>query len=171
MNSFFDKLVDFFIMVILLFTTVVTYVIQSNINKNTPLIIDEEFIPFFEAFKKDADKYNVIPNFQNMTTTFIPELSEGVLAYCIPKFNSIRVSKAKWNRLDAISRKLLLYHEWGHCALKREHVEDLYPNLISVCPDSIMHPYIDPIARCYNINTDWYDKELFTNFNNREIIP
>lgn len=170
MNSF-NKIVDFFIIVILLFTSIVTYIIQTNIKKNNPLIIDKEFIPFFEAFKKDAEKYNVVPDFKNMTTTFTPELSENILAYCLPRFNSIKVSKAKWDRLDNVSRKLLLYHEWGHCTLRRDHVEDIHQNILSTCPDSIMHPYIDPIVKCYNINTDWYDKELFTNFNNREIIP
>jgi hypothetical protein len=171
MNNLFDRIVDTFIMVVILFTTGATLLIQFNINKNSPLLIDEQFLPFFEEFKKDAAKYDVTPNFKNMTTTFLPDISDNILAYCMPKFNTIKVSRKKWDTLDHISRKLLLYHEWGHCTLKREHVEDRDSKYISVCPDSIMYPYIDPIVRCYNINTNWYDKELFTNFNNREVIP
>jgi len=171
MNKFFDKIVDCFIFIVIIFTTICTFIIQINVKQNTPLLVDDEFIPFLEQFKSDASKYQVIPDFKNMTTTFVSDLSGEVLAYCIPKFNTIKVSRFKWNQLDTLSKKLLLYHEWGHCTLKREHVDNLTADYVSICPDSIMYPYMQPIAKCYNSNTDWYDKELFTNFNNRELFP
>lgn len=171
MNKVFEAIVDLFIIVVFIFTAIVTIVIQVNVKRNSPLYIDVEFVPYFKQFQKDANKYKKIPNFQNMTTTFIDDISGETLAYCLPKFNTIKVSRRKWNRLSTISKKLLLYHEWGHCALRREHVENTYDTIMSVCPDSIMYPYIEPIQKCYHLNTDWYDKELFTNFNNRELFP
>lgn len=171
MNSFLSKLTDLFVVLLIIFSTIFTFVVQISVNKNTPLLVDTEFYPFLKQFEKDSEKYQVTPNFKNMTTTFVSDISGEVLAYCIPKFNIIKVSRKKWNTLDTLSKKIVLYHEWGHCTLKREHVEDTYPNYVSRCPDSIMHPYMDPVVKCYNSNTDWYDKELFTNFNNRETIP
>jgi hypothetical protein len=171
MNNLFGKIIDTFIILVLTVSSIVCFILQFNIKTNEPLLMDDEFLPFFENFKKDADKYKVVPDFKNMSTTFTNELPEGVLAYCLPKFNTIKVSRAKWNRLDPLSRKLLLYHEWGHCALRREHVEYTYNYSIITCPDSIMYPYIDPTVRCYDLSPQWYDKELFTNLNNRETIP
>ena len=171
MSKFFDIFVNFFILCVIIFTSVCTFIIQVNVSNNTPLIVDKEFISILNEFKMDAKKYNITPNFKNMTTVFVSDISGDVLAYCIPRLNTIRVSRHKWNRMDLLSRKILLYHEWGHCTLKREHVTIEYSDYISVCPDSIMYPYMEPIVRCYHLNTNWYDKELFTNFNNRETIP
>lgn len=171
MNELFRKAIDTFIFTLLVAFSILSFLLQFNIKNNEPLVVDDEFLPFFEEFKKDAKKYQVTPDFSNMSTTFTGELSEGVLAYCLPKFNTIKVSRPKWNRLDVLSKKLLLYHEWGHCTLRREHVIQEYNYGILTCPDSIMYPFIDPTVRCYDLSPQWYDKELFTNVNNREIIP
>lgn len=171
MDKFLDDVIDGLLCLIVLMLSGLIFVIQSNSHKNAPLYIDETFIPYYNSFVDDADKYKVVPNFRNMTTTFVESLSDGVLAYCIPNFNIIKVDRNKWNSLDELSKKLVLYHEWGHCTLRRPHVDPIYVNLYVSCPDSIMHPYIDPTVRCYAQNKEWYDKELFTNVNNRELIP
>ena len=67
--------------------------------------------------------------------------------------------------MNTQQRKTLLYHEWGHCALKREHTEDMRVPY-SFCPSSIMHPYMDPVGRCYSELEEEYLEELFTNPNN-----
>lgn len=171
MNSLFHKIIDTFIITMVLFICVATFVLTLNIKKNQPLFTEKEFIPLLEEFKKDANKYKIVPDFRNMSTTFTPTLPEGVLAYCVPVFNAIKVSKEKWDELDDLSKKLLLYHEWGHCALKREHVTVVHFYSLKTCPESIMYPYIDTIAQCYDISPQWYETELFTNPNNRGLIP
>ena len=150
---------------------IISFFLQFNLKNNEPLVIDDEFLPFFEQFKRDARKYQVVPNFSNMSITFTEHLEDGVLAYCLPKLNIIKVSRHRWNRVDTLTKKLLLYHEWGHCTLRREHVVEQYNYGILTCPDSIMYPYIEPAVRCYDLSPEWYDRELFTNVNNREMIP
>lgn len=147
----------------------VTVVIQSNNTNNDPLLIEPEFTSYFNDFKKDADKHQVTPLYSNLTTTFINDIKGDVLAYCIPKLNIVRVSRKRWNAMEGTSRKLLLYHEWAHCTLKRDHVDEFEIGVS--CPSSIMYPYIDPMINCYTYNKDWYDFELFKNPNNRATLP
>ena len=167
-----ETLIDFFILTLIAFVCIITFAFQRSIHRNEPLYIDPAFKDHFSDFDSDAKKYKVVPLYANLTTTFVDDIADGVLAYCIPKFNIVKVSKKKWDILDEESKRLLLYHEWGHCALRRNHVVDDYSfNLFYLCPSSIMYPYIDPVSACYQRGKTWYDKELFTNPNKKEIIP
>ena len=146
---------------------VVTFVLLSGIIfflsftnfKNDPVYIQEEFVIIFNEFRSDAKRHKVVPRFSGLTTTFVDDIENEILGYCIPAFNTVRISKKKWNTLSDLRKKLLLYHEWGHCTLRRNHLDS--ENLS--CPLSIMHPYINPTASCYPSFNEWYDRELFTN--------
>jgi hypothetical protein len=151
-----------FILVLFLFVTVLSF---KNF-KNEPLYIEKEFTGLFEAFQQDAKFYNVTPDYSGLTTTFVDDIRGDILGYCIPKFNTVKISRVKWNRFDTVKRKLLLYHEWAHCTLWRDHTEDTG----FICPISIMHPYITPTASCYLSFKEWYDRELFTNPNKTKLI-
>lgn len=129
---------------------------------NTPIYVHPEFHPYLESFKKDADTYKTHVDFYKMITVFSDMRGESTAAaYCLPATNTIVVSINTWNSIDNKTRKALLYHEWGHCLLKRDHVEDI--NYFTMCPESLMFPYIDPLQRCYNLYESSYNKELFTN--------
>jgi hypothetical protein len=153
------KIIDTIVVVAFMLLSSIISIISFKNFKNDPLYIEKEFVVTFEEFKNDAKKYEVIPEFSGLTTTFIDDAENGVLGYCIPAFNTVKISKKKWNTLSDLRKKLLLYHEWGHCTLLRDHVES--DNL--ACPLSIMHPYINPTASCYPSLKEWYDRELFTN--------
>lgn len=144
-----------------IFLILIVIAVKTN---NHPMIIDKEFLPFFHNFKEDSKKYNRFVNFSNLTTVFVENLPENELAYCIPALKTVKVSRDEWNRGNYLYKKLVLYHEWGHCVLNRDHKETSakFSEDSSNCPSSIMYPYIDPIISCYLKNTKWYDEELFT---------
>jgi hypothetical protein len=164
-----QKLINLIVYVLLFALMCIICVVQYRRVSNQPLYLEPEFVEYFDEFQKDADKYNVNPKYSGLVTSFTSDISGGTLAYCVPDLSLIKVSKRKWDRLDFESRKLLLYHEWGHCVLKRGHVID--GPFFVLCPSSIMHPYIEPIKACYQQGKNWYDKELFTNPNKQEMIP
>ena len=128
---------------------------------NTPLYVHPDFQPYLESFKRDAALYKSDVDFYKMVTVFSDVGQDSAAAYCLPATKTIVVSTRTWNSIDDKTRKALLYHEWGHCLLKREHVEDI--NYYTLCPESVMYPYIDPLQRCYSRYESSYNKELFTN--------
>ncbi len=164
--STFLKILNICVTILIVILFLFVFFLSFKNFKNEPLFIEKDFAEFFTAFKKDAQFYNVIPNYSGLTTTFVDDIEGDILGYCIPKFNTVRISRVKWNRFNNIERKLLLYHEWGHCTMRRDHTEDNG----FICPISIMHPYINPIVSCYSTYKEWYDKELFTNPNKAELI-
>lgn len=163
--NFLKKSVDLFILLVFIALVSIIVVLSIKNANNEPLYIEKDFRKLFSEFKKDAKKYKIVPEFSGLTTTFVDtiDLGEGVLAYCIPKFNTIKVSKQKWDNLSDVSRKILLYHEWAHCTLKRDHTDSSFNLFSFTCPTSMMNPYIEPTASCYLLFKEWYDKELFTN--------
>jgi len=138
---------------------------------NKPVYLDSEFRSYFSEFVQDGSKYGVKVDSYRLITIFSNTYSISRLAYCIPSLNLVVVSRDHWDNMDDRTRKILLYHEWGHCILKRQHVESIY-NFPTYCPMSIMYPYIEPPKRCYNKDTeDSYNMELFTNPFNFKKIP
>lgn len=164
--SLLRKIIDIVTLVTFLLLSIIVSILSFKNFKNEPLYIENEFTPLFEEFAADAKKYEVVPVFSGLTTAFVDDIEGEVLGYCIPKFNTVKISRRKWNHLNNLSKKLLMYHEWGHCTLRREHTEESG----FVCPISIMNPYINPTASCYSSFKEWYDRELFTNPNKTDLI-
>jgi hypothetical protein len=153
------------ILILFLLFINITVLVTAGYSKffNRPVYLEKEFISYFNQFKKDGKDYGVKVNSYRLITIFSKTYSINRLAYCMPSLNLVVVSKFHWDLMDTNTRKILLYHEWGHCILKREHVEQLYP-FPSYCPVSIMYPYIEPPKRCYNkVAEDYYNMELFIN--------
>ena len=159
MNLLLSSLLNMFIFIILAISIPLTISEFTN----SPVFIDSEFSSFFEEFKSDAKKYNTELNLRKMMTIFSDNVGTGIAAYCLPATNTIVISSRVWQTLHTRGKKALLYHEWGHCALRRDHS---YDN-IGTCPTSLMYPTIDPMLLCYNNETeDYYNRELFINPHN-----
>jgi hypothetical protein len=95
--------------------------------------VDSEILPFVEEFVTDAKKYDSSCN--AVRDIFISNKVTGQVAgYCIPGFVVV-MSNTFWDRASTVSKRTLVYHELGHCALDREHVDE--DNT-----DSIMNPYV-----------------------------
>jgi len=84
------------------------------------------------------------------------------LAYCQTsifgdEYNKIVINSQEWEGLNHTRRKLLIWHELGHCILKRTHKE--HPD--KPVPVSIMNPYIDiELELWYLNNPSYYEAEL-----------
>lgn len=77
----------------------------------------------------------------------------------------ITLNKKIWENASNFRRKVMLYHELGHCLLYREHNNNLMP--VTYYPESIMYPETagnnSPELRYMLNNWDYYLDELFNN--------
>jgi Zn-dependent protease with chaperone function len=154
--------------VVMIVTISLTLLFQYNSKTNSPLYVAPEFNSYLENFKRDAAIHKAAPDLANLTITFSEKLNMA-LAFCIPKTNTIRVSKSSWDLMNNRERKLTIYHELGHCALKRDHALRVYFQK-GTCPSSLMYPYMEYIKKCYEVYEDEYHYELFKNPHNERMI-
>lgn len=137
-----------------------------GINKitNSPVYIHPEFRSFMSSFIADAEHYKVPLDVSNLTIVFslTGRSATGTVAFCLPGSKTIIVYPDYWQILSPSIKKALIYHEAGHCLLKREHTEDRLSSF-AFCPISIMYPTIDAIELCYNQLESSYIEELFVN--------
>ena len=67
-----------------------------------------------------------------------------------------------------LSRKVLIYHEIGHCSLDRPHDSGRDTSVSPNRPDSMMYPTINPIVYWYSQSQAWYDYYENELIDNRE---
>ena len=149
------------VLLLVLIVSLITPFIYSKFF-NRPVYIDSAFKPYLKDFESDAKKYDTDISLYKLITIFSTHVPEGIAGYCLPHSKLVVISKRSWDDLKDDGRKSLLYHEWGHCILRREHVEEEY-GFPSYCPASIMYPYIEPMRRCYGEYKESYNQELFMN--------
>lgn len=131
---------------------------------------------------------------KDLSIEIVPlESSIAGICYTRPLSKLIKINQEVWAELSIIEKKGLIFHELGHCVLKRMHSEPtdtegldagtkLYkkfekwafdsgfvkriPRLKDGCPGSMMHPSIFS-ERCLEDNYQYYIEELFdrTQFN------
>jgi len=80
------------------------------------------FEVYVEAFEKDAATLNRRLTINSIEIKF-GELNDKTLALCSLGVGTplITVSQRLWNGLDETQRQLVIYHELGHCVLKKAH--------------------------------------------------
>lgn len=85
----------------------------------------EEALKYVEEFKEDYFKYTGSTLQVHSSILFLPQLEQlRYMATCSRikgKYNHIEISERSWNKLTPYQRKLLIYHELGHCELKSDH--------------------------------------------------
>lgn len=83
-------------------------------------------------FEMDGLKYSgMIASTAHVNITFVPNLPYSWIGVCNSYPNGARHIQLRqdwWNSAPADSRRSLLYHELGHCALNREHNNIMYRN-------------------------------------------
>lgn len=71
---------------------------------------------------------------------------------------TITIRQDTWLAMTEAEREELLFHELGHCVLRRLHKSDVAENGL---PVSIMNPFIVR-GDLYSLNQDYYLDELFS---------
>lgn len=117
----------------------------------------EDFRPHIEQFEADWSRYTGEKKRVYMDIKFKKIYYLPVLGYCDHRKRAIFINERSWKKLNRIEKKLLIYHELGHCVLDRRHDESIF---INGEPKSIMHP--NGITwKQYRKSKRYYDRELF----------
>ena len=110
------------------------------------------FDPYKRLFEAWADKYSLLIFADDTDIQFgdinCPKKNHGshcAVAYCEMDKNVIVVDRVNWKKESYYSREQVLFHEMGHCLLRRQHKNDL---------DSTCHP----VSGMYwaMIDEQWY---------------
>lgn len=119
--------------------------------------------------KRDKDVDIILHKFTDLygkkvklPTVVIDNLDSDTLAgYCVHFSNKIILNSLLWSNYSYDMREQLLFHELGHCTLKRSHITS--KDLSDGCPQTIMTPFLMS-KRCYKKHKQYYHKELFNGY-------
>lgn len=116
---------------IILFIAMISCGVDSNFQKiedHRTRSIPSEFEPYLEMFEVDANKHNIKIDSSNLKIQF-KVLDGFMVGTCSTYSNSSRldidIDPNYWNSVGIVYRTILMYHEFGHCFLKRGHVDHL----------------------------------------------
>lgn len=135
--------------------------------RNEPIFIEDEFKPYYRDFRTQA-RYFDAKIYPRIGVIFSFPLEEGIAADCsYNKFTTtIRVNSKYWKVHSEEEKAMILYHEMGHCYLKRDHENSTvqFKSIMSQkCPRTLMYPSVEIINNCLVDNWEYYMIELFTN--------
>jgi hypothetical protein len=138
-----------------------------------PTLDHGEFETYFQRFEIAAKHYGRnIENSKDVRIEYGEVDTADVVGQCqtnILTGSRIVLVKSTWQGLSDASRESLIFHEFGHCILSRDHVPDDLkvgdpgaPETVgSNTPRSLMHPSFVP-GSIYSALKDYYQKELFS---------
>lgn len=149
---------NFFSFILLAATAWFYYVSASKLN-NYPLYMDDAFKSYVSRFNdemairgKSYDLTQIKISFGNL---------DGQIASCyygVKYFKVIKVDKRWWKKLTIEEKEATIFHELGHCVLRRRLHHDVLNK--NGCPESLMHSS-HSLKDCYFKNRTKYLDELF----------
>ena len=116
---------------------------QSDSPEPVQYSVPPEVEPYLKTFREEAQKRNVSVSTDNLIVEFGTVKAEDVCAQCLrengktPRITINDKNPLCWQQASQYERECLLFHELGHCLLKRAHKSDKFPNGAFV---SIMNP-------------------------------
>jgi hypothetical protein len=92
------------------------------------IVIDNELIGYLDRFMVEANVrgYKIDMDRMNLEINFTSTLVENVSGQCThntTKPNQVEISSSKWTNLNELQKEYLMFHELGHCILKRSHLD------------------------------------------------
>ncbi len=125
---------------------------------------DAELLPYFEIFVQEAAKRGITVDYIDARIEGhiqdIPSPNvQGQCFYNEKKPNKVIVDLVYWSAADENTRQFIIFHELGHCFLKRDHLDT--SNSDGTCV-SIMHSSGDVCTfSLTDDNREAYLDELF----------
>lgn len=118
--------------------------------------------PYIQSFRDEAKKRNYAVSTNNLIVTFGPEQKEDFCGQCTLETGKtpriiLTSDSFCWQQANQNERECLVFHELGHCLLKRTHKTDKFSNGAFV---TLMNPdNVAIYATCrYPIGGDECDK-------------
>jgi len=152
MKIFFD--------ITLLISTVWFFYVANIKVKNFPLYMDKAFEPYIELFNSEMSGRGHFVDLSKVKISF-DNLDKQIATcyYGIEFLKIIKVDKFWWKQLTREEKEATIFHELGHCVLRRRlHTDSIYSN---GCPLSLMHSS-HTLKDCYFKNRSKYLDELFS---------
>jgi hypothetical protein len=132
--------------------------------ETTVLYIDSNLREYFDRFAEEGNRRGLHMDYNTIRVEgFISNtLAAGINGQCQHDENHpdrVLVSQDYWNRASAMEKEFLVFHELGHCYLKRSHLDT--QDSSGTCT-SIMHSGAHVCRNGYAKQTrDTYLDELF----------
>lgn len=155
-------------LVLVLFTIVCLF---SSCKKELESNVPETAKHYVDSFLDDAIQYgfDIDREMQNLDIIFTNIDDTLVDGKCDRSTNQILLDSVSWENNSDRLRKWLIYHELGHCILKREHSDVFFEN--GECKSIMASAMNSEICSTNFMSSSWeeyYIKELFTE---ESIIP
>ncbi len=109
-----------------LLASLIVWLNTGNEGSEKPKVIQD----IYDEFLSEAQKRGIrIPQRDHKWIFKFGKLNDLQAGKCIPKTfpKEIVLDSIKWRRLDKEQRRALLFHEFGHCFLGRDHRNDKFP--------------------------------------------
>ena len=95
-------------------------------------LVDAPLQPYFDSFAAEAALRNVVIDYEALMISGDIRIiaAQNVIGQCVhteKEPNTVIVDKFYWDDADDLEREFLVFHELGHCALNRGHIDDSDP--------------------------------------------
>lgn len=127
---------------------------------------DEELIPYFEIFAKEAAKRDIIVDYEAERIEGLLQdiLDASIQGQCFrneEKPKKVIIDVDYWANATELQKQFIIYHELGHCFLGRDHLNDR-----DVSGDCVSIMHANPGVCNFLLtedNKEQYLDELFSN--------
>ncbi len=131
--------------------------------------VDQTFMPYVQNFELVSSEEGRDVKITDLIVAFGPTNSiteTGVCEIATNETPRVTINQGIWNTLNNHDRQEVIFHELGHCVLRRRHQDGEVRNHDNSAwiAASIMYPYRIPGAT-YMANVDHYHGELFSKAN------